>query len=104
MHLFCWESGENHTDHEEDTAQMRWCSASWNGELHPIMGKSKASSTRNPVGGRRVQFHAQCVVGAGHACVPQQLHTEAVLPPQMYRHTQVLGKHLKLKQFPMHLC
>ena len=26
---------------------------------------------------------------------PQQLHTEAVLPPQMYRHTQVLGKHLK---------
>ena len=69
MHLFCWESGENHTDHEDDTAKMRWCSASWTGELHPVMGESKASSTRNPVGGWRVQLHTQCVVGAGHACV-----------------------------------
>lgn len=69
MHLFCWESGENHTDHDDDAAKVRWCSASWNGELHPITGGSKASSTRIPVEGQRVQLHAWCVVGSGYACV-----------------------------------
>lgn len=103
MQLFCWESGENHIDHDDDAAKMRWGS-------HPGMAPSIPELEEALLPPPESLWE-----GVGYSSTPSVRWEQGVRASSAASHrgcpaslgikrAHISGKHLKLKQFSMHLC